>query len=333
MPVYSARKWVKETAGMRYDRNWIVRQKVYNYNPVGMNAFGMNMRKPPFDDRRVRLAMAHLLDREKLISTLMYNQYTLLRSIYEDLYSPANPCTNTMIRFDPTRARELLAEAGWTPNPQTGVLEKDGRPFQFKFMSRDLRSEAMLVIYKEDLKKVGIEMVIERKDWSAWMKAMDEYNFEMTQTSYSGSLLKDPEAMWLSKEADRPAGANVTGFKDPVVDALIEKQKTLFDVEERHAICREIDARVCRQTPNILLWSIDYIRLIYWNKFGMPPHVLGKYGDERSVTAYWWYDPDADEILRDGITTARSIPPRPAVVRFDEVFRSPRGGEHTPGLD
>ena len=64
-----------QTVEKKFTKNWIVKQKVYNYNPVGFQGFAMNMRKPPFDDLRVRRAMAHLVDRKKMNSTIMYNQY------------------------------------------------------------------------------------------------------------------------------------------------------------------------------------------------------------------------------------------------------------------
>ncbi|NLF92591.1 MAG: hypothetical protein GX564_01785, partial [Oligosphaeraceae bacterium] len=55
------------------------------------------------------------------------------------------------------------------------------------------------------------------------------------------------------------------------MDALIEKQKTIFEVAERHAIVREIDAIIFAEHPYALLWNLNYTRLLYWNKFGVPP--------------------------------------------------------------
>jgi len=319
-PVYMSRIWVQETRGRKFENNWIIKQRVENHQPVGFQGFAMNMRRPPFDDLRVRQAMAHLLDRERMNRTLMYGQYFLHRSYYEDLYSPAQPCTNVFYEFDKQKARELLSAAGWKSNPRTGLLEKDGRPFRFTFLERDTSAEKFLAIYGQDLRDVGIEMKIERKDWAAWTKDMEQFNFDMTWAAWSSSLFKDPEDMWASKEADRPGGNNITGFRNAEVDELIEQQRAIFNVSERHAICRRIDAIVAAYCPYVLLWNINAVRLLYWNKFGTPAAVLSKFGNESAAAAYWWYDEDAAADLRDATDRGLPLPPRPAVVVFDQVF-------------
>ena len=319
-PVYVARLWVNETAGAAFDRNWIVKQKIYNANPIGFQGFAMNMRRPPYDDVRVRQALAHLLNREKMNSTIMYNQYFLHQSYYEDLYDAAHPCANPVFGFDKDKARSLLAEAGWQANPKTGLLEKDGKPFVITFLTRDPSSDKFLAIYGEDLKDVGITLNIDRKDWAAWTKDMDQFNYDMTWAAWGAGLFKDPESMWHSREADRPSGNNITGFKNEQVDALIERQTSIFDVRERNAILREIDSLIAREVPYVLLWNINYTRLLYWNKFGTPPQVLSKFGDERSAYGLWWYDEDAADDLRTAMEEERALPARPVEVKYDDML-------------
>ncbi len=319
-PVYMARLWVNEAKGERFDKNWIVRQRVENHNPIGFQGFAMNMRRPPFDDLKVRIAMTHLVDRERMNRTLMYSQYFLHRSYFEDLYSPENPCSNPLYDFNKDAARALLKEAGWKANPETGFLEKDGKRLTFRFLSRDASSDKFLSIFSEDLKDVGIELQMDRKDAAAWSKDMDEFNYDMTWAAWGGGLYKDPEDMWASKEAVRKAGNNITGFQDPHVDDLIEKQKPLFDVQQRNAICREIDGIVAAQCPYVLLWNINATRLLYWNKFGTPPTVLAKFDDERGAYHYWWFDPDSAADLKAAMESGDFLPPRPERVVFDETY-------------
>ena len=323
-PVYTSRLWVEETRGERFDKNWIIRQRVENRRPSGFQGFAMNMRRPPFDDLRVRMAMANLLNREEMNRRLMYSQYFLHRSYYEDLYSKENPCRNPVFEFSPDKARKLLAEAGWAADPKTGYLKKDGRAFSFRFLNRDQSTEKFLTIYAEALKTAGIRMEIDRKDGAAWAKDMDEFNYDMTWAAWSEGLFKDPEPMWASREADRPAGNNITGFKDARVDQLIEKQKTLFDIQKRNAICREIDGLIAQQCPYVLLWNINAVRLLYWNKFDMPATVLGKFSDESAVTVLWWFDENAAADLTEAMESGLPLPARPETVVFENVFRPPQ---------
>lgn len=319
-PIYTSRIWINETTGEKFSKNWIVKQKVYNHEPSGFQGFAMNMRQSPFNDVRVRKAMALLLDREKMNKTLMYSQYFLHQSYWEDLYSEENPCPNPITPFDPDAARALLTEAGWKANPETGILEKDGLPFSFRFLTRNSSTNKFLAIYAEDLKNVGIELVIDQKDFAAWSKDMDEFNYQMTWASWGPATFKNPEGAWSSEAADTVGGNNITGFKNDRVDALIEKQKTIFDIKERNAICREIDAIVFNEYPYALLWNSNSKRLLYWNKFGTPPWVLSKDDDERSAYGLWWADEDAAIDLETAIQENRALPQRPGEVHFDQVF-------------
>lgn len=319
-PVYTSRLWVDETNGERFTRNWIVKQRIYNQDPVGFQGWVMNMRHPPFDDVRVRKAVALLIDRQRMNRTIMFDQYEMHRSYWEDLYDADHPCSNEAIEYDPEAARALLAEAGYRANPETGILEKDGRPLHLRMLARDAAWQKFYDIIMESMKDVGIRMTIDMKDWASWSKDMDEHNFQITGAAWGAGLFKNPEPMWHSREADRASGFNYAGYANPRVDALIEKQKAIFDVEARHAICREIDQIIYKDFPYALGWFAPYVRLLYWNKFGTPPTVLSKYGDERSAYAYWWYDEDAAADLELAMEEGTSLPRRPATVAFDDVF-------------
>jgi microcin C transport system substrate-binding protein len=318
-PVHTSRLWVNETRGQKFSNNWIIKQKVYNHDPIGFQGFAMNTRIPPFDDMKVRKAMAHLLDRRKMNATLMYNQYFLHQAIFEDLYNKDHPNPNPLFEMDKSKARELLGEAGWVADPKTGILEKNGQPFSFEFLTRSASSEKFLAIFAEDLKDVGIELKINKKDWAAWARDMDEFNFQMTWAAWTTTIFKDPQAMWSSREADRKGGSNITGFKNKRVDELIEKQKSVFDVNERNDINREIDQIIYRQVPYVLLWNINYHRLLYWNKFGTPPWLEPKYGDEYSPIEYWWIDEDSMADLMDAMQTNSGLPPKPPGIDVDEI--------------
>ena len=298
--VYTARIMATETRGEKYDRNHIRVRRVANQRPCGFQGFAMNMRRPPFDDLRVRKAMAQLIDRETMNRTLMYSQYFLHRSYLESLYDARHPCGNVFWKYDPAAAAKLLDEAGWTLDPGTGRRTKEGRSFAFTFLSRSASEDKFLAPFAAALKDVGIEMSIVRKDLTGWARDMDEFNFDMTWSAWGSSVFPNAEPLWSSREADRKSGCNYTGFASKEVDALIEEEKSEFDVERRAEINRRIDALIAEQVPYVLLWNINSTRLLYWNKFGMPEAPLGRFGTETEIPYYWWYDADAAEELRTG---------------------------------
>ena len=317
-PVYTARIMGGETHGEKFDRNWILKRRVKNHNPVGFQGFAMNMRKPPFDDLRVRKAMAMLVDRETMNRTMMFGEYFLLKSYYTDLYDDEHPCANPEFAYDVEGAKALLAEAGWSKN-EKGVLEKDGREFRFTFLSRASSEDKFLSLFNHALQQCGIKMDIARKDFAGWMRDMDDFNFEMTWASWGGSIFRSPEITWLSAEADRKGSNNVTGFKSAEVDEIIRAEKLMMKMSDRADAYRRIDRLVSEQVPYVLLWNIAETRLLYWNKFGTPDTVLGKFSNEDCIFGYWWYDEDKAGELAEAVANRECLPSVPLRVSYDEA--------------
>jgi microcin C transport system substrate-binding protein len=318
--VYMSKRWIEMATGDKYDKYQISKQRIYNFKPDGFQGFSMNMRRPLFKDKRVRLALAHLLNRERFNNELMFKQYAMTSSYFGDLYSKEHPNKNRIVDFNKEKAKKLLDEAGWKPN-KDGILEKDGLLFEFNFLIQDASSNKFLDIYKDDLKDVGIILKVILKDQATWTKDIDTYNYDMTWAAFGGGLYKDPESMWDTKEIPVVSGQNLPGFSSTQVDALIEKQKTEFDIEKRNEIVRQIDAILTEEQPYILLWNNDNTRLLYWSKFGTPITILDKFGDEASAISYWWYDKEADNALKDSLKTGKSLPKKSPSVKFEEVFK------------
>ncbi len=225
--------------------------------------------------------------------------------------APRFPAPTSFSLSTRTRPARSSPKPAGPPIQKPGWLVKDGQPLRLRYLSRGGSDDKFTAIFQEDLKDVGIELVVDKKDWAAWTKDMDEYHFDLTWAAWGAGLFKDPESMWLSTEADRPSGQNITGYKNSKVDALIEAQRTEMDVQKRHEIVRHIDAILAKEVPYVLLWNKNDTRLLYWNKFGIPDAPLVKYGDERSAHFYWWYDRNAAADLAHAMKTGRALPARP----------------------
>ncbi len=316
--VYTSRIWWRRYAA-KFEKT--DRQATHlNRRPQGFQGFVLNMRREPYTDARVRRALGHLLDREKMNRLLMYNVYQMQRSYFGDLFTADHPTPNPYVDYNVDKARTLLQEAGWAVNPKTGKLEKDGVPFVIHFLGRSASFNRFLAIYSEGLKQVGIDLKIDMKDLAAWAKDVDAFNFDMTLQNWGAALKRDPEQLWSSAEADRKTSSNIPGFKHPRVDALIEQQRTIFDVNKRNEIYREIDGLIFQEYPYLLLWNADHVRLLYWNKFGTPDWVLDKYYNEYAALKYWWLDEDARDDLEAAQADGESLPRKPLDVKFDVLF-------------
>jgi microcin C transport system substrate-binding protein len=316
--VNTATHWIQKTGFEAVKKGWVVKQKIFNKEPLGFQGFVINLRKNKFQDVRVRRALFHLLNREKINEKLMYNQYFLSNSYYPDLHPQNQNPEVPLVKFDPEKARALLKAAGWIVN-QKGRLEKDGEVFTLTFMTaqEDLRHTN---VYVEDLKAVGITAKIEKLSWSTIRKRIHKFDFDMYWTAWGSVRLRDPEASWHSRTANEEASNNVPGVKDAVVDSLIEVQKQETDLDKRMAILKALDKRLNEIVPYVLLWGAGYHRLLYWNKFGTPVHVLAKFLEPgETISRYWWFDPEKLQKLQDAKKTGKPLELQPVKIHYTDA--------------
>ena len=322
--IYTAKIWAQDTNFPQVQKNWVIRQNIYNQIPKTFQGFAMNMQKPLFQDIKVRQALAYLLDRQLMNQKLMFNQYFLLNSYFPDLYPGDSNPDIPVTPYDPDKARELLKEAGWQVGAD-GILAKNGQQLDITilhFEGSDLRH---LNIYIQDLKQVGIQAHVEIVSEATWTKRVDNHEFDMVWANWEAVRLRDPEPMWSSKTANDIAGENWCAFGDPQVDQLIGAQRTEMDLGKRNEINKQIDQRLMTLSPYVLLWQSASQRVLYWNRFGTPKYVLSKYcdngeagGPEYDPLVYWWFDPVKSAALDDAMKRDVPLPPEPAEVHYGQ---------------
>ena len=298
--VNRASMWVQELDYDNIKRGLNQKRKIFNHNPQGVQGMAINTRREPFTDVRVRKAIRHLFNRESLISSIMFNEYVISDSTYFGSVNE-NP-NNEKIRYDPQKAVQLLAEAGWKDHDSSGRLVKNGRPLTFEVVYADkASSERILTPYQEELRKVGITLNLRLVTFETLIKLLDERTFDLCAIAYTGELFPNPEGNLLSKLADQKNTNNITGFKNKRVDEIIDLYLKEFDLQTRVKLLRELDGIVTSEHHWILEWAAPYQRLVYWNKFGQPKGIITRTGDYRDVPSMWWIDVEKEKKLQQAL--------------------------------
>ena len=225
---------------------------------------GYNLRLPIFQDRRVRQALTHLVDRERILKDVYYglgriiNGNTYIDSPYYDKSIAPYP-------YSVEKARALFKEAGWTDTDGDGILDKDGKKFQFTILSRTSSSiqEKMLPIIKEDMEKAGVLMNIIQIEWSVYVGRLEKKDFEACTLGWSISPFEsDPYQLWHSSQADAESSSNHVGFKNKRADEIIEELRGCFDLERRVALVHEFDRILHEEQPYTFLITPDSLQAI-----------------------------------------------------------------------
>ena len=231
----------------------------YPFKNLAYMYIGWNARSPVFADKRVRRALSHLVDRDALIQQVVRGLAIPTNSpVYPGLkeYDESIPT----IPYDPEKARQLLAEAGWKDTDADGVLDKmvDGRKvdFRFKFLlnSGNEQREQIMLILDDEFKKVGIDAEIQKLEWSVFLENLRTRDFD----AYVGAWVNDPiptdpYQLWHSSQADNN-GSNYTSFKNARADKLIEMNRLEFDEDKRIALMKEFQQIVVDEQPYTFLW-------------------------------------------------------------------------------
>jgi len=312
-----ARKWKEELTPEKISSlrmGWMQKRKIYTLRPNGIYGLAFNMRRKPFDDVRVRKAMALLYDRGTLIEKLFYNEYLPMNSYFPGTVYE-NP-ENEKITYDTEKARELLAQAGWVKRNARGILEKDGKSFSFTLLYGSQQSERHLAVYQQDLRRAGIDLKLQLTNFATMWKLVDDRRFDMVSVGWSALIFPNPEFNFHSRYADRKQTNNITGYKNPRVDQILDAYPGMFDLQERIRALREMDGLIHREHPYVLNWYGPFTRILYWNRFGMPPSYLSKMGDMNDILTLWWIDPEKKRTLKDAMDNDRALPVGPVEVKY-----------------
>jgi peptide/nickel transport system substrate-binding protein len=222
----------------------------------------MNVNQPPFDDVRVRLAMNYAVDAEAILDTVLGG----LGVVIAGPLSPYNNFADATLEpygYDPDKALELLAEAGWTDSDEDGFLDKDGEIFTFVIDVRPTskpRAEGLA----GQLQELGIDATV--RVWGDY-SVLKPLMLDGERTAYVGDWgdsAFDPvghfEAKWHSfVEGTGNGRGNFSGYSNPRVDELVAAGEIEADVERRHELYDEAQQLVYEESPAVFLFLPDIV--------------------------------------------------------------------------
>lgn len=317
---YSAKDWATGYDSPALRNGKIIKKSVKNHNPVGMQGYTFNIRRPMFKDVRVRKAISLLFDFEWTNKQLFYGSYTRTHSFFEnsDLAARGLPSAAELEILEPLRdsipdevftqtfklpvsngsgiirerrleAWRLLKEAGYRIENDR-MVNAQGEPLTFEFIIAQANLERVLLPFKRNLAELGIEMTIRRTDVSQYINRMRSRDFDMTSSIWpqSNSPGNEQRDFWHSSSVDNPGSRNFIGLSDPAIDSLVEGLINAPNREHLITYARALD--------RVLLWGhyvipnyfIDSWRIAYWEHLARP--AVAPLYDYGLMT--WWRKPN-----------------------------------------
>ena len=310
--------WATLYDGPPFEEGKLIKEEVKHERPVGMQGFIFNLRKPIFQDKALREALAYAFDFEWSNKSLFYDQYVRTASYYQNTelaatglptseeleiltpfkdqlppevftkaYAPPVTDGSGKIRSNLREATKLLKKAGYKIRDRQ-LYSPDAKPIQFEILIRDSAFERIILPMVKNFEVLGVKASVRRVDVSEYVELMRNFKYDMTIHSWNRTLSPGNEQRdyWHSSSAERHSSGNKIGIKDPVVDQLVELIIAAPDRTTLINRSRALD-RVLQWGHYVIPnWHVNYDRLAYRKEI-MKPQTTPKYGLDINT---WWYD-------------------------------------------
>lgn len=248
---------------------------VYTRPDFGYQYMGLNHDNPLFQDEAVRQAMMYAINRPAIVDQILKGYGTVMNSHMPPALWAYDESSLNLYPYDPEKANQLLAEAGWTQKNADGYLVKDGKEFAFtlKYPSGNKVREASAPLIQADLKAIGIKVDVQMMEFATLVTTVfDERDMDAWLMGWSLSVDPDPGAIFLPNNK----WGQVTGWTNARNEELIQQGTRVLKVAERKPIYVEWAQILNEELPYVFLYSQNVVDAVRTDKIqGLKPDDRG----------------------------------------------------------
>jgi microcin C transport system substrate-binding protein len=226
-------------------------------------------------------------------------------------------------RFDIDQVARDMKASGWDRGPD-GIYVKNGNRFSVEVTYSIDEHTERLVVLKEEAKKAGIELNLQKLDVSAAYKKVMEKNHDVAWMGWSTSLRPQYWEHFHSINAHKPQTNNITNTDDPEMDKLIDDYRDSLDEEKRIALSLKIQEKIHEIGCFVPTFMVPYVREASYRWWRLPKvpgtKMSGSLFDPFGSTTggLFWYDKDRHEETQAAMKEGKTFPPVTIVDRTYE---------------
>ena len=308
----------------------IVKMELPNGNIGTAQSFIFNLRRPEWQDPRTREAVRLMFNFEFSNESLFFGLYERVNSFWEnsELEATGTPSAEEIAILQPLvnegmldasilsqeavmaptsgprnfdrrnlrRAAGLLDEAGWITGDD-GIRRKDGQVLDLVLLSFSPAFDRIINPYIENLKRLGIDAVLERVDISQYIDRRRTSDYDLVNHTFSMDF--EPGfglRQWYGSETAEDSSRNLMGLQNEAVDRLLEVVIAAETKDELTTATHALDRTLRAEAFWVQQWFKPEYWTAYYNMFkhpeDIPPFGLGEF-------SWWWHDADAEALLRE----------------------------------
>lgn len=302
--------WHKKAVGESFDQGLI--QKVQFYNNLPQPAYGLwlNASDPLLKDINLRLGLAYSMNVQKVISTVLHDDYDRLDSHHVGFGNYSNAEIKAR-KFDLDKADHYFNLAGWVTRGPDGVRIKNKQSLSLEIVYGSPHHTDRLVILREEALKAGVELNLKLVDSSAAFKQVLEKKHQIASMAWSGGGISPRYwEHYHSLNADKPQTNNITNTNDKVLDQKIETYRKELSLEKRVKQAHELEQMIHDSAVMIPMTKVPYTREAIWAWVKLPSFYANKRSDALTSVfgdGLFWVDSDLKSTIKNHTYDAKSF--------------------------
>ena len=220
----------------------------------GVTYLGFNVSRAPWNDPKVRQAIAHLIQRDPIVQVglggLGVPQFT---PIPTNVWGFDQSVADQEYNYDPAAAKSILESDGYTPGSD-GIMTKGGKPLSMEILTYTTQPYPRVAqVVQNQIQAGGIQVTIKTLEAASLLALTPTGNFDSILIAYGWS---DPDILYYFFDSANLKTSNRVHLTDPSVDALLLKGRTTVDPTARAAVYKDLQQTIDQLAPWIPLYSI-----------------------------------------------------------------------------
>lgn len=257
-----------------YANGYIQKTWAFNDTPQGLAGVWLNQDDPLLANQDIRVGMAHSMNVPKMLESALFGDYQHLQNLGSGYGKYENPDVKAY-PFDPEKAREYFAKAGYSEMGPNGFLVNDaGEELKVELLYLTPAHTPRTSVLQEEAKKAGLNLELNLLAGAQGFKAMLEKNHQAGFVGMGAGMLPAYWQYFHSENAMEQTN-NFTMTKDEELDKLIMTYKEEFDTDTRIKAAHEIQARVIANAAFIPTYSVPFTRAAHWSWLKVPEKAAG----------------------------------------------------------
>ena len=312
--------WYEKTNDEAYQKGYINRIWFYNDIPQPTTGMTLNMDNEILSNKDVRYGIAHSLNFDKMINSLLRGDYERMHT-YSTGFGKYSNYDIRAREYDLDKADMYFSNAGWDNRGPDGIRVKDDKRLSFIVSyAADLHTDR-LTLLKEEAKKAGLELELRLLDPSTAYKLQAEKKHQIAWSGLSPSLRPQYFSQFHSENAHKTQTNNTSNTDDREMDELIIQYRNSSDGDDRAATARKIQEKIYEIGAYVPSYYVPYIRQAYWRWNMLPKGNGTKLSDDMFDplgSGLFWIDDDLKQGTLEAMKTGKSFEP---VLIKDETYK------------